>query len=106
MFRFNIGDIVVYENTHEATVISTKIDTYSRNWYLIEFSADDLIPPQMTVKEDQLELKPYTSKTNCPICLDKWKVTRFGMAVWYDCLNCGDSKENLVAKAKELHGAR
>ena len=37
----------------------------------------------------------------CPICRTKWKITTFGAKVWKDCLECEDTAENLVAKAKE-----
>ena len=38
---------------------------------------------------------------SCPCCGTKWKIASFGAKIWKDCLKCGDTAENLVAKASE-----
>lgn len=44
------------------------------------------------------EFKPQTDK--CPICDTTWKKTYFGAKVWYDCIPCNKTAEDVVVLKK------
>lgn len=102
MFKFNKGDIVIYGKQYDATIIKTTVNIYGNDVYVIEFHNKNLIPPQMEADEGYLEIKQFSPNTHCPICNTKYTITRFNMAVWYDCPKCKDSRENILDKYKKI----
>ena len=123
MYKFKIGDRVIYEikeflggiRTHNATILSTAPDDpqYGK-MYKVEFEEKDLIPPEMEVPEDRLKANknayqwmghPVSSthghrkitvdpKTHCPKCGDRWVVTESVTTFYYDCKRCNLKRED------------
>jgi len=60
----------------------------------------------MTYKETELKFLSSNYKessevhigSSCPVCMTKYKVTKFGSRRWKDCLKCGKTAEELCAK--------
>jgi hypothetical protein len=48
--------------------------------------------------DDDFFSSPKTTKYDekCPVCKNKWIVTKFNKQVWYDCKKCKKSKEKIV----------
>jgi hypothetical protein len=79
---------------------TTGVITGERNCphaYQVSFDDPELIPPAMFFPEEQLELLTESSDECCPICKTPWHKTDSLVynTVWYDCLKCGKTKEEL-----------
>lgn len=97
--RFKYGDRVLYGHAR-ATVISVRKVTIFSYLCTIKFDNSDLMPPEMEVDQKHLKfLKP--DEEVCPICGSRWKVVKFNMHTWKDCVSCGKTSEELIKEAKE-----
>lgn len=105
MPKFKYGDKATLNN-YEGEIISIFLDINHGYMCRIRFDNQTLIPNEMEVHQDQLKMvnrKVYNSrghwynpKTQCPECGDKWHISKMGMHLWYDCLRCKKTKEELL----------
>lgn len=104
MIRFNVGDEVLYDDRHVATIVDVYPDLLNslNTQYLIQFKERSLIPPQMKVREASLKLHGHSITIPCcPLCGEEWTITRFNMEAWEDCINCGKSREQIEKEIEE-----
>jgi len=107
--KFKIGDKVVspYNNVY----IIKSIQRVNGVWRYT-MSSDGKGFDNMVFDEDSIKfydptpvkLKPLTEAelpSTCPICQGKWTKTVYGGFIWFDCIPCKDTAENLVERAKK-----
>lgn len=99
--KFKFGDRAVL-NGHLGTIESIYMDANGGYICRIKFDNQFLIPPEMEVEEYLLTKAASTGnysndpKGKCPKCGEKWHITKMNMHVWYDCVKCKKTKEELI----------
>jgi hypothetical protein len=110
MMKFTQHDRVKY-NGKKGRVVTGWVSVTGKPKYRI--SLDD--GTSLEVVEEKLELddsdpwgiakyniNPHNDPERCPKCYNKWKETKFGNNVWYDCVTCKKTKEEIMkSKSKE-----
>ena len=102
---FNVGDKVVY-NGHKGVILKSGYpvkEDGNNLGALIEYEDKDLIPSQMGIPYRSLKHRisvMLSVKTHCPVCSAEWKETVGNRDVWYDCLKCGKTKEDITEERK------
>jgi hypothetical protein len=52
-----------------------------------DFDFEDWYPPPVP---------RYDPDKQCLVCGEKWTITTFNKKVWYDCLKCNKTKEDIL----------
>jgi hypothetical protein len=95
--NFKKDDLVVV-GSHTGTIISCKKEN-GKYLHTVRFDNKRLIPPEMDYEEKHIKLQ------KCMVCDEPWHVTRYNTQVWYDCVKCNKTKEQIekeTEKAAEL----
>lgn len=96
---YKVGDSVIV-NGHRG-VISIVTPKYNGlNIYTVRFP-DNVIPPTMEFTKSQLDRENSSTIKKCKCCGDIFKVTEHPVlgkkTLWYDCVKCGKTKEEIDA---------
>ena len=86
-----IGDRVKIKDGRGITGKITGSDIWGMV-FTVRFDDPNLIPNEMEYELRHLEL---LRKDSCPKCGNEYHKSQFNMHVWFDCLKCGKSKEDL-----------
>lgn len=92
MAKFKYGDtVLVGKNRAKVISIYKERNSYM---YRVRFENINLIPREMDYPESFLNFEedyPF-----CPVCKSEWKISKFNMYVWRDCIKCGKKSEDLI----------
>lgn len=103
--HFKEGDKVIY-NDFPAKVLEVGYPVKEDNDHpgvLVEFDGVDVVPPQMGVPYRFLKhalTGGINGNTHCPVCKTAWKETLGQSNIWYDCLKCAKTKEDILKDLK------
>lgn len=92
--KFKIGDKVIV-NRHKGRIVNFM--SYC-SLYTIRFDDPTLIPPEMDYEERYILMDQEDSI--CPICKTKWKVLKFNMKTWKDCVKCNKTSEAIMEEVE------
>jgi hypothetical protein len=88
--KFKIGDKVVVDR-HKGKIVNFKAYCLK---YTVKFDDPNLIPPEMDY--DEMHISMDQEDSVCPICKTKWKVLKFNMKTWKDCVKCNKTSEAIM----------
>lgn len=95
--RFKYGDKVIV-NGKNGTIKSITKD-HIHYICKVEFDNRFLIPREMEFEECQISFA-NSDKEKCPVCNEKWTISRFNNKEWRDCLKCNEKSEVIIEKLK------
>ena len=84
----SIGVVRGYKRSGDGYMVVVNVDgsdTHYSEDYLKFYYGDEYKESISTIKS-----------STCPKCKTPWKVTKMGASIWYDCINCKDTAENII----------
>lgn len=100
--KFSFND-EIKANGHKARIISIKGNYFDGYIYRVKFLDNGLMPSEMDFTEEIL-IKQNPPKPGgesvCPVCNNPWKVVKFNMQTWKDCIKCNKTYEQIMQESK------
>lgn len=100
--KFSFNDEVT-ANGYKAKIISVRGNVFDGYSYRVRFLNTSLIPKEMDFSEETLiKQNPPIPKEdiNCPACNTPWKIVKFNMQIWKDCIKCNKTYEQIMKEYK------
>lgn len=69
------------------------------------FDKKSLIPSELDYEEKYIKFENKYEEA-CPCCGKRWKIVKFNMKVWKDCIKCGKTQEQLVKEYYERKNSK
>lgn len=101
--RFSFNQEIT-ANGYKAKIVSVRGNAFDGYTYRVKFLNSSLIPNEMEFSESVLvKQNPPIAKDDlfCPVCSTPWKVVKFNMQTWKDCVKCNKTYEQIMKEKKE-----